>query len=163
MNYIDGIVKEKFAELFPNIEIVEGGFGEVNDAENVASALLQKHPDIKGFYASFAFPAQLAALACQSADRDDIVIVTQGADSPILIKLLTPGENISAVISTMPYLIGVNHVLLGAYGVLDKPAPEYVLSPATWFTPENIREVWNLSLRIPIPDNLEETLQKIGQ
>jgi ribose transport system substrate-binding protein len=157
VNIIDDIVREKIAELFPNVEILEeGGFGALEDAENIAGAMIQKYPEINGFYASFNFPAQLAAAACQSADRDDIQIVTQGVDVPILIKLLTPGENIGAVITDTPYLIGVNHVLLGAYGVLGKEAPEYTLSPSAWYTPDNVVELWDMAMRISLPDDVKE-------
>jgi hypothetical protein len=75
-------------------------------------------------------------------------------------KLLTPGENIYAVITDTPYLIGVNHVLLGAYGLLGKDAPEYTLSPSAWYTPDNLVELWDLSMRIPLPDNVKKLLQQ---
>jgi ribose transport system substrate-binding protein len=160
VNIIDDIVREKIHELYPNIEVVaDEGFGNVNDAEGVAAAMIQRHPEIQGLYVSFNFPGQLAALACKSAGRDDISIVTQGVDVPILMKLLTPGENISAVITDTPYLIGVNHVLLGAYGLLGKRAPEYTLSPSAWYTPDNLVELWDLSMRIPLPDDIRSMVE----
>jgi ribose transport system substrate-binding protein len=160
VNIIDDIVREKIHELYPNIEVVaDEGFGNVNDAEGVAAAMIQRHPEIQGLYVSFNFPGQLAALACKSAGRDDISIVTQGVDVPILMKLLTPGENISAVITDTPYLIGVNHVLLGAYGLLGKRAPEYTLSPSAWYTPDNLVELWDLSMRIPLPDDIRSMVK----
>jgi len=160
VNIIDDIVREKLAELFPDIEVLEeGGFAALEDAESIAGAMIQKYPEIDGFYVSFNFPAQLTALACKSADRDDIQIVTQGVDIPILIKLLTPGENIGAVITDTPYLIGVNHVLLGAYGILGKEAPEYTLSPSAWYTADNVEELWNTAMRIPLPEDVKELVE----
>jgi len=160
VNIIDDIVREKIKELYPNITVVaEAGFGNVNDAEGVAAAMIQRHPEIEGIYASFNFPAQLAGLACKSAGRYDIKIVTQGVDVPILIKLLTPGENIYAVITDTPYLIGANHVLLGAHGLLGKEAPEYTLSPSAWYTSDNLEELWNIAMRIPLPNEVKEALK----
>lgn len=159
VNIIDDIVREKLAEFYPDLEILEeGGFGALEDAEGIAAAMIQKYPDIDGFYVSFNFPSQLAAAACKSAGRDDIQIVTQGVDVPILIKLLTPGENIGAVITDTPYLIGVNHVLLGAFGVMGKDAPEYTLSPSAWYTKDNVEELWDIAMRIPLPDEVKELL-----
>jgi ribose transport system substrate-binding protein len=160
VNIIDDIVRMKLKELYPGLTVVaDEGFGNVNDAEGVAAAIIQRHPEIEGLYVSFNFPAQLSALPCKSAGRDDIKIVTQGVDVPILIKLLTPGENIAAVITDTPYLIGVNHVLLGAHGLLGKEAPEYTLSPSAWYTRDNVEELWNLSMRIPLPDEVKRLLQ----
>jgi ribose transport system substrate-binding protein len=156
VNMIDDIVREKIEELYPGIQVVaDEGFAALTDAESVAASMIQRFPDIDGFYVSFNFPGQLAALACKAAERDDIVIVTQGVDVPILMKLLTPGENIAAVITDTPYLIGVNHVLLGAFGVLGKETPEYTLSPSAWYTPDNLEELWDLAMRIPLPDDVK--------
>lgn len=160
VNIIDDIVRQKLKELYPNIEVIaDEGFGNVNDSEGVAAAMIQRFPEIEGIYASFNFPAQLSALACKSAGRDDIKIVTQGVDVPILIKLLTPGENIAAVITDTPYLIGVNHVLLGAHGLLGKKAPQYTLSPSAWYTKANVEELWKLSMRIPLPAEVKDLLK----
>ncbi|HEB33305.1 MAG TPA: hypothetical protein ENI15_20900 [Spirochaetes bacterium] len=156
VNMIDDIVREKIAELYPGIQVVaDEGFADLADAESVAASMILRFPDIDGFYVSFNFPGQLAALACKAAERDDIVIVTQGVDVPILMKLLTPGENIAAVITDTPYLIGVNHVLLGAFGLLGKTAPEYTLSPSAWYTADNLEELWDLAMRIPLPEDLK--------
>lgn len=160
VNIIDDIVRKKIKELYPDIQVVaDEGFAALEDAESVAASMIQRYPDIEGFYVSFNFPGQLAALACKAAGRDDIQIVTQGVDVPILIKLLTPGENIAAVITDTPYLIGINHVLLGAYGILGKEAPEYTLSPSAWYTPDNLTELWDLAMRIPPPDNLKDMIK----
>lgn len=159
-NYIDDVVRAKLKELYPKIEVVaDEGFAAVNDAEKVAGSIIQKNPDIKGFYVSFNFPAQLTAAACKDAGRDDIKIVTQGVDAPVLIKLLTPGDNIVAVITDTPYLIGVNHVLVGAIAMLGKDAPQYTLSPSAWYTSDNVEELWDIAMRIPLPQDVKDMLK----
>lgn len=159
-NFCDDVFRDQLKKLYPDIEVVaDEGFSAINDAEGVAASIIQKHPEIEGFYVTFNFPAQLAAAACQSAGRKDIKIVTQGVDVPVLIKLLTPDQNIAAVITDTPYFIGINHVLVGATAMLEKPAPEYTISPSAWFTKDNVVELWDLAMHITLPDKVKDLLK----
>ena len=72
-------------------------------------------------------------------------------------------STMKAVISDTPYPIGLNFALQGCYGLLNKPnVPEYVICPTIVVTNENLRELWDISMHVPIPDALEEALQKAG-
>jgi hypothetical protein len=69
------------------------------------------------------------------------------------------GGNIYAVITDSTYSIGVNTALLAGYAVIDKPAPEYTISPSATITKENLREMWDLAFRVvPFPPELEELM-----
>ncbi len=158
VNFIDGVVRDTLADDYPHIEIAaEQGFANpATDIENAALAIIQRYPEVDTLYVSFG--ALPAALACESAERDDISVISQGLDKPYMQNMLS-GGNIYAIITDSTYNIGVNAALLAGYGVLDKPAPEYIISPSATITKENLREMWKLAFRIvPFPKELEELM-----
>jgi ribose transport system substrate-binding protein len=157
-NYQEEVLRKILGEKRPDLTIIEKGFMALPEAESEAAAIIQTNPDVEVLYASWYDPALYAATACQSAGRDDIKIVTQGVDVPALVNLLS-GGNIASLVTDAPYLMGVNHVLVGAHGVLGKQAPEFTLCPAAIITKDNLKEVWNLAFRTPVPDEVAKLLK----
>jgi ribose transport system substrate-binding protein len=158
VNFIDDVVRDTLAEDYPHIEITaEQGFANpATDIENGALAIIQRFPEVDTLYVSFG--ALPAALACEAADREDIGVISQGLDKPYMQNMLS-GGNIYAIITDSTYNIGVNAALLAGYGILDKPAPEYTISPSATITRDNLREMWKLAFRIvPFPKELEELM-----
>lgn len=159
VNFIDGVVKDTLKEKYPDIQILaEQGFANpATDIENAAIAIIQRYPQVDTLYVSFnALPA---ALACESAKRKDIKVVSQGLDKPYMQNMLS-GGNIHAIITDSTYNIGVNAALLAGYGILGKPAPEYTISPSATITKDNLREMWQLAFRVvPFPKELEALMK----
>ena len=86
-------------------------------------------------------------------------MVSQGLDKPYMQNMLS-GGNIYAIITDSTYNIGVNTALMAGYGVLDKPAPEYLISPSATVTKQNLREMWKLAFRVvPFPPELEALMK----
>lgn len=159
VNFIDGVVRDTLAEKYPKIEVAaEQGFANpATDIENAAIAIIQRYPEVDTLYVSFG--ALPAALAAESAKRKDIKVISQGLDKPYMQNMLS-GGNIYAIITDSTYNIGVNAALLGGYGILGKPAPEYTISPSATITKENLREMWQLAFRVvPFPKELEELMK----
>jgi ribose transport system substrate-binding protein len=159
VNFIDDVVRDTLTQSYPDIEIAaEQGFANpATDIENSAIAIIQRYPEVDALYVSFG--ALPAALACESANRDDIKVISQGLDKPYMQNMLS-GGSIYAIITDSTYNIGVNAALLGGYGVLDKPAPEYSISPSATITKENLREMWKLAFRVvPFPKELEALME----
>ena len=75
---------------------------------------------------------------------------------------MVQGGNIVGAGEDMTYNIGVDAVIQAAYGILGKKGPEYAVGPIMPVTPENVREAWALTKRIPIPPGLEEALRNAG-
>ncbi len=46
--------------------------------------------------------------------------------------------------------------------ILGKDGPEYAVGPIMPVTKDNVREAWDLTKRIPIPEGLGEALEKAG-
>lgn len=158
-NFIDDVVRDTLAKKYPDIEIVaESGYADATSGiTDATAALIQKHPEIDTLYVSF--NALYAATACEDAERDDIRIISQGLDVPYMVNLLS-GGNIYAIITDSTYSIGLNCAILAGYGILDKPAPEYTISPSAIITRENLREMWDLAFRVvPFPKELEELME----
>lgn len=158
VNYIDGVVEETLKKGNPNIKIYKKGFANpATDIENSALAILQTQPKVDALYVSFG--ALPAALACESLGRKDVKVVSQGLDKPYMQNMLS-GGNIYAIITDSTYNIGVNTALMAGYGVLNKKAPEYVISPSATVTKSNLREMWKLAFRVvPFPQELEKLMK----
>jgi ribose transport system substrate-binding protein len=159
VNFIDDIVRFSLTKDYPQIDVVveEGFANPAVDIENAANAIIQRHPEVDTLYVSFG--ALPAALAAANANRPDIKVVSQGLDKPYMQNMLS-GGNIYAIITDSTYNIGVNAALLGGYGVLNKRAPEYSISPSAIITKENLKEMWKLAFRVvPFPPEFEEMLK----
>ncbi len=161
-NVIDKGFREGLAALGPNIEVVSDmGFTEPKGAgANTAAALIQQ-PDIEALYITYMLAAMEAQAACKDAGRDDVDIITFAVDKPTLLSLIN-GENVKALITDTPWNIGVNLATICAYGLLGKECPEYVLSPATYFTQDNVRELYQAVMHTPVPEEIDTALRAKG-
>jgi ribose transport system substrate-binding protein len=158
VNYIDGVVEETLKKGKPDLKIYKKGFANpATDIENSALAILQTNPKVDALYVSFS--AMGAAIACESLGRKDVKVVSQGLDKPYMQNMLS-GGNIYAIITYSTYNIGVNTALMAGYGVLGKPAPEYLISPSATVTKGNLREMWKLAFRVvAFPQELEALMK----
>jgi ribose transport system substrate-binding protein len=161
-NFQDKTVKETILKEYPDMKIVaEEGFIDPADTTEIVAGILQRHPDVEGFYISFQTACIGALAALQEAGRSDVRVVTTGVMLPLLIDLMK-GGNMAGIVNDTTYNIGINCVLLAAYGVLGKPAPEYSLSPNVIYergmTSEEILNLWDVTYRLPIPRPMAEVL-----
>lgn len=144
----------------PGIEIVaEQGLADPAAAEEIASALLTRHPDLDGIYAPWsAGPADGVLAALRAAGADDVAVVTMDLDTNVSLDLVE-GGNIAGIAADEAYNLGRTMALEGAYGVLGKPAPAFVVVPAIAVTADNIVEAYRQSLAAEPP---QEVLDAIG-
>jgi ribose transport system substrate-binding protein len=159
-NYADSIVVDNIADY--GLEVVDNqGFISGDDAYNAATAMILKYPDIDGFYITYMTPAISVAAACIDAQRPDIKIITGSYDLPTLLNM-AQGGNIQGITTDATYLVGVNSVLVAAYGFLGKEGPDYAVCPAIKMTLKNMREIWQIGMRTPIAPEVDEALKKAG-
>jgi len=145
---------------YPGIEIVaEQGLADPAAAEEIASALLTRHPDLDGIYAPWsAGPADGVLAALRAAGADDVAVVTMDLDTNVSLDLVE-GGNIAGIAADEAYNLGRTMALEGAYGVLGKSAPAFVVVPAIAVTADNIVEAYRQSLAAEPP---QEVLDAIG-
>jgi len=160
-NYADNIVVDQIEEGY-GLDVVDNqGFVTPDDAYNVATSMILNNPDIEGFYITYMVPALSVATACIDAERPDLKVVTGSYDLPTLLNMAS-GGNIAGITTDATYLVGVNSVIVAAYGMLGKDGPEYAVCPAIKMTLENMREIWELGMRIPLAEEVDEALKASG-
>lgn len=152
----DGFFREALEDEFPDIEIVaESGITDPAKGEEVANAMLTRHPDIQGIYAPWAEPAQGVLAALRTAGRDGVKVVTHDLD-PVIVLDLLEGGSVVGTTEGAAFDIGLTLAKLGAYGVLERPAPPLVIAPGMKVTPENATEVWRAAYAVEPPDEIIE-------
>ena len=67
---------------------------------------------------------------------------------------LAQDGNVVGVAADLAYMLGYTKAMMGAYGVLGKPAPPFVIVPAIKVTKENLVEGWRESLHQDPPPEI---------
>ena len=60
----------------------------------------------------------------------------------------------------MPYVLGETLARMGALSVLGEDTPAFVTVPAIKVDRDNIEDQWELSLNLPLPDDVLEELNR---
>jgi ribose transport system substrate-binding protein len=160
--YTDELVRDTIKGRYPGIKILaDEKFSSVEEAGDIAARALNEVAEIECIYTTNPYAAVAVASACEKAGRGDIKIVTTNINEQALINM-AQGGNILATSADTTYLIGVDAVILACYGMLGKGGPAFAVSPVIGVTRDNIRDAWNLSKRLTIPEELEKALQDAG-
>jgi len=160
-NQRDQAFREWLTAAYPGIEIVaEQGLADPAAAEEIASAMLTRNPDLDGIYAPWsAGPADGVLAALRSLGSDDVAVVTMDLDTNVSLDMVE-GGNIVGIAADEAYQIGITMAVKGAYGLLGLPAPPFVVVPAIKVTADNIVEGYARSLQAAPP---REVLDALGQ
>jgi ribose transport system substrate-binding protein len=153
-NQRDNAFKTVIERNYPNMEIVaKQGLANPADGEVIASAMITQHPDIGGIYVPWDTPAEGVVAACRAASRPDIKVVTLdlGANNALD---MAKGGNVVGIAADLAYMLGYTKAMCGAYGVLGKEAPAFVIVPAIKVTKKNLVEGWNESLHMNPPPEI---------
>jgi len=141
-NQRDEAFKAWTSFLYPDEEIVaEEGFTDEAKTQEVAAAMIAKHPDIKGIYVPWATAAQGVVAALRDAGRSDVKVVTNDLDTTLAADMVRDG-NVVGLVGNGSLGIGKGLAVAGAYGMLDKKAPELVASDPTAVTADDIVDGW---------------------
>lgn len=137
--------KKTIQDNYPGIQIVEeqgiGGPDFAGDAEKAASAMLTKHADLAGIWAVWDVPAEGVLAAARSAGRTDLVVTTIDLGKNVAIEI-AKGGIVKGLGAQRPYDQGVTEAILAGYGLLNKPAPQYVALYALPVSKGNIAAAW---------------------
>ena len=134
----DGFLKAM--KEFPEIQVVGIDYNlDVQEtAQRQTSAVLQKHPDLKGIFGTNLFSAQGAYQAVDNAGLSGEVKIASWDATPDLIQALKDGK-VDLVLAQRPYQIGQLAVEWG-YKFLTQKAtvPKKVIPGFFFFTRENV-------------------------
>ena len=100
--------------------------------------MLLKHPDLEGIYVTWAEPAEgvLAALR-ERRKQARMKIVTLDLSEPLALDMVK-GGNVAAIVADKAYALGRAWRLAAGYGLLDKPAPPFLVAPVLTVTQANV-------------------------
>lgn len=128
--------------LYPDIDITaEEGFTDEAKTQEIAAALIARNPDITGIYVPWATAAQGVLSALRDAGRSDVKVVTNDLDATLAADMAADGP-VVGMVGNGAIGIGTGLAIAGAYGVLDKEAPELVASTPIAVTKDNLDEGW---------------------
>jgi ribose transport system substrate-binding protein len=157
-NFRDAAFLTTLAKKYPEIKVVaKQGFTDPNKAEEIANALLTKHPDLAGIYTSWAVPAQGVLSALKNAGNSTTKIVTIDLDDTIATDLAA-GGNVVGIVADRAYDYGRAMAVSAALAILGQPAPAFGITDSVTVTKDTIAEgyeAWNE----PVPATVQSALK----
>lgn len=155
-NQRDNAFKTTIENDYPDMEIVaSAGISDPARAEEIANAMLLKHPDLGGIYVTWAGPAEGVLSALRTNGNKDTKIVTLDLSEPIALDMVR-GGNVAALVADEAYELGRAMAASAARGLLGQSSPAFVVAPAVTVTNKNIKEGWMLSLHREAPKSLTQ-------
>lgn len=151
-NQRDQAFKKTIEANYPKIEIVaEEGIADPNKAEEEASSVLVRNPELDGIYSTFSTPPGEGILsALRSSGNSSTKLVSLDLSDPLAIDM-AHGGNVVALVADEAYALGQALARAGAYGLLEKEAPPFLVAPALIVTKENLDEGYEKSLHMAPP------------
>jgi len=153
-NQRDNAFKSTIEKDYPDIKIVaEQGITDPARAEELASAMLLKHPDLDGIYVTWAEPADGVLAALRAAGNTNTKIVTLDLAEPVGLDMLKGGA-VVALVADKAYELGRAMAATGLKSLLGQETPAFIVAPALTVTKENVAEGWKESLNRDAPQSI---------
>jgi len=153
-NQRDQAFKTTIEKDYPNIKIiVEQGISDPARAEEIANAMLLRHPEISGIYVTWAEPAEGVLAALRNVGNKTTKIVTLDLNEPIALDMMQDG-NVVAIIADKAYELGRSMAAIGLKSLLDEETPPFIVAPALTVTKANVIEGWQDSLNRQAPSSV---------
>lgn len=139
-NQRDNNTKQTILDDHKNVKIVgELGLADPTKAEDVLNALILKHPDLDGIYATWSTPAEAILAALRNAGNKHTKIVTFDLSEPLAVDMVK-GGNVAAIVADQPYQIGVTGARAVAMGLLKQQVKPYYAVEALTVTKDTIKQ-----------------------
>lgn len=158
-NQRDNAFKTTIESEHPDIKIVaQAGIADPARAQDIAQAMLLKNPDLDGIYVTWAQPAEGVLAALRAAGNKHAKIVTLDLSEPVALDMVK-GGNVAAIVADKAYELGRAMATAAGYGLLDKPAPAFLVAPVLTVTKDNVVEGWKESLHREPPKSIQDALK----
>jgi ribose transport system substrate-binding protein len=146
---------DRLASKYPGIKIVnKQPMADVTKAEAIASDMLVKNPTIKAIFAPWDSPvAESVVSAVQAAGRNDVEIYTIDLGNTNALNM-AKGGIIKEETSQLAVELGNSLAIDGAYGLLNKKAPEMVIVPAFPVDKSNLKTGWESTFGVQLPQSI---------
>ena len=133
--------------------VTEFGMADPAKAEEIAMAMLTKHPEIKGIYTPWAEPALGVLAALRQLGRKDVKVVTIDLNDPAAIDMVK-GGSITAMVADQAYGIGVTAARAAAPSLLAKKVDPFLVVGADIVDKANVVDGWRTSLHREPPQSV---------
>ncbi len=151
VNQWDEAFEQTMGEKFPDVEIADRmGFADPAKADEPASAMLTRNPDLDGIYVSWQDPAVGVLTALRAAGRDDIAVTDVGMNETTALDMVDGGSFIGAGVDG-PVAMGKALANEVGYAALGKEAPAFLVTGSGLITAENIADQWPETYGVPVP------------
>jgi ribose transport system substrate-binding protein len=146
--------EKQLAAKYPDIEVVERApMADPSKVEDVAAALIARHPDIKAIFAPWDTAAEGVVAAIRNAGRSDIGVYTIDLGNTNALDMAQGGV-VKEMTSTLAVEFGNSLAIAGAYGVLGKQAPPMAIVPAFAVTKDNLAQGWESTFGVSLPKDI---------
>ena len=153
-NQRDGAFRQTILDDHKGVQIVaEQGLADPTRAEDVLNALVTKHPDLDGVYATWSTPAESVLAALRNAGNTHTKIVTFDLSEPLTVDM-AKGGNVAAIAVDQAYLIGQTGAKAVGLGLIGEKAAPYYAVDALTVTKDSIAKGYENSLHRPPPASL---------
>jgi ribose transport system substrate-binding protein len=146
----------------PNVKLVEvQGFQDPNRSQEVAAAILTKHPNLKGIYGSWDVPAMGAVAAARVAGKspESFKVTNENLGNEAALSMAQNGF-IAGIGSQRPFDQGVAEAKLAALAMIGEPTPAYVAVPSLAVNRDNLEESYKVIYHKDAPADILEALKK---
>jgi ribose transport system substrate-binding protein len=144
-------------KLYPDIQIVSQGFADPAKAQDAASAMLARYPDLNGIYVTWAAPPAQGVLAALRATTKKIKVVTCDLDTQVALDMIAGGAVVGDVVNP-PYMMGYQMATLAAASLVRSDAPKFLTIAPVAVDAKNVGDVWQQSYGAAAPKEIAQAL-----
>ena len=153
-NQRDSAFRQTILDDHKGIQIVsEQGLADPTRAEDVLNALVTKHPDLDGVYATWSTPGESVLAALRNAGNKHTRIVTFDLSEPLTVDM-AKGGNVAAIVVDQAYLIGQTGAKAVGLGLIGEKAAPYYAVDALTVAKDSIEKGYENSLHRRPPESL---------
>jgi ribose transport system substrate-binding protein len=153
-NQRDRGFKQTIVDSYKGITIVaEQGLADPTRAQDIADAMIARHPDIDGIYVTWASPAESVLAALRNVGNGHTKLVTFDLSDPLALDMLK-GGNVAAIVVDKPYLIGVTGARATGLALIHEKVAPFLAVDAITLTKANIKEGYAESLHRAPPKSI---------
>jgi ribose transport system substrate-binding protein len=139
----------------------KSGFANPEKAQEVASGVIARNPDLKGVYATWMEPLAGVLAALRASHMTNVDATTVGIDEATAVNIAERGPVIG-VGGASSCQEGELEADMAGYALLKKEAPPLVIGTAFAITRANLEQVWKAAYGESLPTAVTEALQKNG-
>jgi ribose transport system substrate-binding protein len=151
VNQWDEAFEEALKQRFPGIEIAaRAGFADPARANEPASAMLARNPDLDGLYVSWQDPAVGVLTALRAAGRTDVAVTDVGMNETTALEMVRGGAFIGAGVDG-PVAMGAALADEVGCAVLGRAAPAFLVSGFNTITKDDVLDKWPEVYGVPAP------------